>query len=97
MKDAIYSICKHIIPLITDSTQDDIRIELPHIFTEAPNLRPGDVVIKHPINSTTEQHKATLIDITIIPPFHTNENTTDFKDVSQEITNHHKHYENKKI
>ena len=59
MRDSIYTVCKEILPLITDATQDNVHLELPNIFDKATQLRPGGVVLKHTINSTTEAHRST--------------------------------------
>ena len=84
MRDATYIVCKNIFPLISDTTENDLYLELPNIFPKAPQLRSGDVEVKHPIDTTTEQHHGTLIEITIISPYKPTPNTTKFTEITKE-------------
>ena len=98
IRDSAYVICKHIFPLISDSSRDDVHKELPHIFNKAPQLRPGDVVIKHPLNSKAEPHSTTLIDVTIIPPYKPpQQHINTFAGVTESMSAHHQQYEYKKF
>jgi len=84
-------------PLITDATQDNVHLELPNMFDKATQLRPGDVVLKHPINSTTEAHQTTLIDVTLIPPYRTHHVDTSFLETAKRMQKHHQSQEYKKF
>jgi len=84
-------------PLITSSTADNIHIELPNIFDKATQLRPGDVVIKHPINSTEETHHATLIDVTLIPPYKIHQKETSYTETANIMQKHRQTHEYKKF
>jgi len=97
MRDSVYMVCKHIFPLVSDTTRDDIHKELPHIFDKAPQLRPGDVVVKHPLNSKLEPHSTTLIDITIIPPYKPPNHIDTYAKISETMSTHHQQYEYKKL
>ena len=97
MRDSLYTICKTIMPLITDTTSDNIHLELPNIFDKASQLRPGDIVIKHPINSSTEAHNTTLIDVTLIPPYKAHQTEQTFNETTETMKKHHQIHEYKKF
>jgi len=97
MRDSIYTVCQQIMPLITDTSHENIHLELPNIFEKATQLRPGDIVIKHPINSSTEAHQTTLIDVTLIPPHKTLHQETTFNEITDIIKQHHQTHEYKKF
>ena len=97
MRDSLYTVCKEIMPLITDATQDNIHLELPNIFDKATQLRPGDVVIKHPLNSTTEAHQTTLIDVTLIAPYRAHKTDTSYIETAKIMQKHHQTHEYKKF
>ena len=97
MRDSLYTICQQVLPLISDTTSDNIHLELPNIFDKATHLRPGDVVIKHPINSTTEAHQTTLIDVTLIAPYKINNTNTTFSETTNIMQKHHQTQEYKKF
>jgi len=84
-------------PLITNTSHENIHLELPNIFDKASQLRPGDVVIKHPINSSTEAHQTTLIDVTLIPPHKTHHAETSYNEITNIIKQHHQIHEYKKF
>jgi len=90
-------VCKHVFPLILDTTRDDVHKKLPHIFDKAPQLRHGDVVIKYPLNSKEESHSTTLIDATIIPPYKPLNHINTFAEAIEKMCTHHQQYEYKKI
>jgi len=61
IRDAVFTICKEIFPIISDSSKSDVHQEQTRIFKKATQMRPGDVFIKHPLNSASEPHKTTAI------------------------------------
>ena len=97
MRGSLYTICQQVLPLISDTASDNIHLELQNIFDRATQLRPGDVVIKHPINSTTEAHQTTLIDVTLIAPYKANNTNTTFSETANIMQKHYQTQEYKKI
>jgi len=97
IRDSVYTVCQEIFPIISDSSKNDIHRELTHIFEKGTQMRPGDVVIKHPLNSASEPHATTLIDVTIIPPYQSNQPITSYENVSQKMKTHHQKYEHQKF
>jgi len=97
MRDSLYTVCQQVFPLISDTTPDNIHLELQNIFHKATQLRPGDVVIKHPINFTTEAHQTTLIDVTLIAHCKANNTNTTFSKTANIMQKHHQTQEYKKF
>jgi len=97
MRDSLYTICQEIFPIISNTTRNDVRRELIHVFEKATQMRPGDVVIKHPINAENEPHASALIDITMTPSYKTKPTITSYEDISASMKNHHQTHEQQKL
>jgi len=97
IRDSLYLICQNITPLVSSASSKDTHLELPHIFTSAPNKRPGDVVLCHPIHNTDHIHSKTLIDVTVIPPCKSPLNASSFPEIIQHMSKHHQAFEMKKF
>jgi len=97
VRDAICVICKNMMPIVSDVGKENIILEQAHIFDQAPQMRPGDVVIQHPLNSHSEPHGATLIDITVIPPYKDESSSLSFLDIAKTSDTHHMKHEYKKF
>jgi len=93
MRDALFLICKNIMPLVSETTKEDVLLEQPHLFDSATQMRPGDVVVLHPLQTRVEPHSATLIDVTIIPPFKAPPDTSSFSGIAERMLVHHTKYE----
>ena len=97
MRDALYSISSNICPIISPISHSDVHLETPHLIDQAPLMRPGDVVIKHPVSTNTAPHSLTMIDITIIPPTSTNNTFPTFLASKKAIIDHHTKFEYNKF
>jgi len=97
MRDAVYSITSQICPIISDVTSRDIHLETPHLIDQAPLMRPGDVVIKHPISTAADPHSLSMVDITIIPPPTVNTTPASFEEAMKMSNAHHTKYEYNKF
>jgi len=97
MRDALYTVCSNISPLISEVLPSNIQIEKPHLLAQAPKMRPGDVVIDRPIDIATEPHKSTLIDLTMIPPYKAPPECTTFPAITKGMATHHRLSEYKKF
>ena len=97
MRDSIYTICREAFPLVSNTAQQDVHRELTHVFEKATQMRPGDVVIKHPLNSDHEPHATTLIDVTIIPPYKFKPSITTYEDIASAMKTHHQTQEHQKF
>lgn len=97
MRDSLYTVCQQIMPLISVATKEIIHLELPNIFNKATQLRPGDVVIKHPINSTTEAHQTTLIDVTLTAFYKAHQADISYTETATIMQKHHQVHEYKKF
>ena len=97
MRDAIYAITSNICPIISQIFINDVHIEIPHLIDQAPLMRPGDIVIKHPISTATSPHSLTIIDITIIPPTTSNTTYISYLDSKKELIAHHNKFEYNKF
>jgi len=97
MRDSIYTVCQQVMPLISDTIPENIHLELPNIFDKAPHLRPGDVVIKHPINIQNEPHQTTLLDVTLIPPYKAHTTELSYNEIANVMKKHHQTHEYKKF
>jgi len=73
-------------------------LEEPFLFDLSPQMRPGDAVVRHPINTNVEPHRATLIDdVTIIPPYEEQKSSLSFQNIISTMSQHHKKHEYKKF
>jgi len=97
MRDSVYTVCQHIFPLISQTTTQDTLLEHPHLFDLAPQMRPGDVVVRHPIHTNSEHYSNTLIDINMIPPCKSTCATLSYTDIISDMNTHHKQHEYKKL
>jgi len=97
IRNSLYAICKHTFPIISSSTHEDTLLEEPFLFDLAPQMRPGDVVVRHPIATNVEPHRATLIDVTIIPPYEEHKTSLSFQNIISTMSQHHKKHEYKKF
>jgi len=60
-------------------------------------MRPGDVVIKHPISTAEEPHSLSMLDITIIPPPTSNITPLSFEEALKMNNDHHTKFEYNKF
>jgi len=97
MRDSVYTICQNIFPIISQSTTQDTLLEHPHLFDQAPHMRPGDVVVRHPLHTNVEPHSNTLIDINMIPPCKSTSETLSYAEIIKDMNTHHKQHEYKKF
>ena len=97
MRDAMYSITSQVCPIISDIAPADVHLETPHLIDQAPLMRPGDVVIKHPVSTADDPHALTMLDITIIPPTITANAPLSFTEATHLTDNHHRKFEYNKF
>lgn len=92
MCDAVYSITSQVCPIVSDIAPTDVHLETPHLIDLVPLMRPGDVVVKHPISTAADPFLLSMVDITIIPATMSMNTPTSFEEATTITDEHHKKY-----
>ena len=93
MRDALHLMCSKICPLVSDSSPNDVHLETPHLIDQAPLMRPGDVVVRHPISTNANHHALTMIDVTVVPPAKSVTQLDSYNSTTANTQKHHMHHE----